>query len=102
MDELELRRVRARLKCVAKTPNTHTTWRALDADLERIRRTGLAHDREENSLGISAVAMAFRMPDGQLAALSIPVPTQRFRKALPKLVEDLKRHHQRLTRMLPG
>jgi DNA-binding IclR family transcriptional regulator len=102
MDELELRRVRLRLKCVAKTSNTHTSWRALDADLERIRKSGIAYDREENSLGISAVAMAFRMPDGQLGALSIPVPTQRFRTALPKLVEALKRQHQRLTRLLPA
>jgi len=102
MDELELRRVRARLKCVPKTSNTHTSWEALEADLERVRKSGIAHDREENSLGICAVAMAFRMPDGQLGALSIPVPTQRFRAALPKLVEALKRHHQRLTRELPG
>ena len=102
MDELELRRVRMRLKCVAKTPNTLTSWQALGADLDRIRKSGIAYDREENSLGISAVAMAFRMPGGQLAALSVPVPTQRFRAALPKLLEALKRHHQRLTRMLPG
>jgi DNA-binding IclR family transcriptional regulator len=100
MDELELRRVRLRLKCVAKTPNTHTSWRALAADLDRVRKSGVAYDREENSHGISAVAMAFRMPDGQLGALSIPVPTQRFRTALPKLAEALMRHHQRLTRTL--
>ncbi|MFI5306007.1 MAG: IclR family transcriptional regulator [Polyangiales bacterium] len=100
MDELELRRVSSRLKCVAKTQNTHTSWQSLNAELARIRKNGIAYDREENSLGISAVAMAFRMPDGQLGALSIPVPTQRFRAALPNLVEALKRHHQRLTRML--
>lgn len=102
MDELELRRVRLRLKCVAKTANTHTSWRALSADLDRIRKSGIAYDREENSLGISAVAMAFRMPDGQLGALSVPVPTQRFRAALPDLVEALKRHHRRLTRLFAG
>jgi len=102
MDELELRRVRQRLKCVAKTPNTHTSWHSLTADVDRIRKTGIAYDREENSRGISALAMAFRIPDGQLGALSIPVPTQRFRTALPQLVEALKRHHRRLTRMLSG
>jgi IclR family acetate operon transcriptional repressor len=102
MDELELRRVRSRLKCVAKTRNTHTSWRALDADLDRIRKSGIAYDREENSLGISAVAMAFRAPSGQLGALSIPVPTQRFRTTLPNLVQALKHHHQHLTRLLPG
>jgi IclR family transcriptional regulator, acetate operon repressor len=100
MDELELRRVRLRLKCVAKTQNTHKSWHALNADLDRIRKSGIAYDREENSRGISAVAMAFRMPDGQLGALSIPVPTQRFRSALPGLLEALMHQHQRLTRML--
>jgi DNA-binding IclR family transcriptional regulator len=90
------------LKCVAKTPNTHTRWDALSAELARIRKAGVAYDREENSPGISAVAMGFRMHDGQLGALSIPVPTQRFRKALPKLVQELKRQHRRLTRLLPG
>jgi DNA-binding IclR family transcriptional regulator len=102
MDELELRRVRARLKCAAKTPNTHTSWPALNADLDRVRKSGIAYDREEHSLGISAVAMAFRMPDGQLGALSIPVPTQRFRATAPQLVDALKHHHQRLTRMMRG
>jgi IclR family acetate operon transcriptional repressor len=102
MDELELRRVRTRLRLVATTPNTRTRWEALAAELERIRKSGVAYDREEHSLGISAVAMAFRMPDGQLGALSIPVPTQRFRAALPKLLDALKRHHRRLTRVLHG
>ena len=99
MDELELRRVRLRMKYLAKTKNTLTSWEALEADLERVRKSGIAYDREENSYGISAVAMAFRMPDGQLGALSIPVPTQRFRAALPKLVEALKQQHQRLIGM---
>jgi IclR family transcriptional regulator, acetate operon repressor len=102
MDELELRRVRLRLKCVAKTQHTHASWRSLNADLERIRKNGIAYDREENSLGISAVAMAFRMPSGQLGALSIPVPTQRFRAAVPQLVRALTHAHQRLTRIIPG
>jgi DNA-binding IclR family transcriptional regulator len=101
MDELELRRVRLRLKCVARTANTLASWRALDAELGRIRKSGIAYDREEHSLGISAVGMAFRLPGGQLAALSIPVPTQRFRGVLPKLVEALRREHGHLTQLLP-
>lgn len=101
MNELELRRVRSRLKCVEKTPNTLANWHDLSAELERVRKEGIAYDREENSLGISAVAMAFRMPDGRLGALSIPVPTQRFGDALPGLLEALRRHHQRLLRALP-
>jgi DNA-binding IclR family transcriptional regulator len=101
MDEFELRRMRLRLKCAARTEHTHTSWDALDADLDRTRKSGVAHDHEENSPGISAVGMAFRMPDGQPGALSIPVPTQRFRTALPGLVEALKHHHRELMRRLP-
>ena len=102
MDELELQRVRARTRLVAKTDSTHTSWHALEAELERIRKSGVAYDREENSHGISAVGMAFRMSDGRLGALSIPVPTQRFRAALPELLDALKGQHQRLVRLLPG
>lgn len=102
MDELELGRARRRLKLLRNTLNTCTSWSALSADLEGIRKMGIAYDREENSLGISAIAMAFRMPDGQLGALSIPVPTQRFEKTSPDLVNALRRHHQRLARLLRG
>lgn len=101
MGELELRRARARLRCDPKTPNTHTSWAALEADLAEIRQTGIAYDHEENSLGISAVSMAFRMPDGQLAAISIPTPTQRFATAQKSLVASLREHHQHLIQALP-
>ena len=102
MSELELRRVRPRLRFEAKTPGTHTGWDTLEAELRDIRRSGVAYDREENSEGISAVAMALRLPDGQLGALSIPVPTQRFTQRVSALVDSLRQHHQRLERKLPA
>lgn len=60
------------------TPATITTRTALLAQLEQIRRTGVAVDREEHTEGISAVAAVVRDDAGPVAAISVPVPTQRF------------------------
>ena len=43
-----------------------------------MRQTGVAFDREEHSLGICAAGVALRDPLGNYAAISVPVPTQRF------------------------
>ena len=51
--------------------------RSLD-ELAEVRRTGVAYDREEHTEGISAVAAVVRDPGGPVAAISVPVPTQRF------------------------
>ena len=66
------------MKLTRFTPNTIVTWSALDRELEKVRHTGIGVDREELTLGISAVAVVLRGPTGDLAALSLPVPTQRF------------------------
>lgn len=56
------------------------------ARLTETRHSGLAHDYEEHSLGISAVGIAFRDWSQDIYAISIPVPTSRFTEARP-LVE---------------
>lgn len=61
-----------------RTPNTRTTIDALLADLAAVRRTGVAYDREEHTLGISAAGVALRDPLGNSVAISVPVPAQRF------------------------
>jgi DNA-binding IclR family transcriptional regulator len=60
------------------TPHTITSRRALAAELEGAASAGVAFDREEHSVGISAVGAAVRSPGGPVAALSVPVPTARF------------------------
>lgn len=60
------------------TPATITSRAALLDELAAIRRTGVAFDREEHTDGISAVAAAVRDEAGPVAAISVPVPTQRF------------------------
>lgn len=51
---------------------------ALLAKLEDIRATGLAHDIDEHTAGISAVGFAFRDLSGSYHAISVPVPTMRY------------------------
>jgi DNA-binding IclR family transcriptional regulator len=77
MDDAEVvRLLPARLP--RHTPNTITTRRALLNELAEIRDDGVALDREEHTLGISAAGFAIRDAVGRFVALSVPMPTQRF------------------------
>jgi DNA-binding IclR family transcriptional regulator len=100
MEDAQIAKLRKRLKLPAVTPNTITSWDRLDREIEAIRKTGLAYDREENSIGISAVSAAIRSPSGELAAISIPAPTQRFNLAKAQLEDALRRHVGELQRKL--
>jgi DNA-binding IclR family transcriptional regulator len=62
----------------ALTPKTITSRRALWEELAAVRADGVAYDREEHTLGICAVGAVVRDPYGPVAAISVPVPTQRF------------------------
>ena len=59
-----------------------------------------AFDREEHSLGISAVSVAIRSPAGELAAISLPAPTQRFEAHEAELTKALLKHSAGLQRSL--
>ena len=61
-----------------RTPNTITNLDTLLAELKTIRRTGVAFDREEHTLGICAAGAAMHDPLGNAVAISVPVPSQRF------------------------
>ncbi len=62
----------------ALTPNTLTSLRTLRAELLNIRKRGYAVDEEEHSLGVCALGVAIgKTPLGE-AAISIPIPIQRF------------------------
>lgn len=57
--------------------------------IEAARRSGVAYDLEEHTEGICAVGTAFLDPIGRAVAVSIPVPTTRFRnKRLKALLTD--------------
>ena len=60
------------------TPHTITDLGALLRELGEVRRSGLAFDREEHHLGISAVGTTVDNQYGLAVAVSVPVPTSRF------------------------
>ncbi|MBX6327804.1 MAG: IclR family transcriptional regulator [Pseudolabrys sp.] len=62
----------------SRTPRTLVRLDALLKDIAAVRRTGVAYDREEHTLGICAAGVALRDPLGNAVAISVPVPTQRF------------------------
>ena len=64
----------------AYTPNTLTTLDALAAELDAIRREGLAFDREEAELGVACIGAPVRDAEGKLVAgLSISAPADRHK-----------------------
>jgi DNA-binding IclR family transcriptional regulator len=75
----------------AETTNTIPDRTELLAELERVRASGVAYDREELTIGISAVGAAIRDAGSVVAALSIPVPTARFAGQEEHLSEMLLR-----------
>lgn len=63
----------------ARTEHTVTTPQCLRAELERIRRDGIAYDREEAAPGLACVAVPIMGATGRpVAALSIAGASHRF------------------------
>ena len=58
-------------------------------EIDDIRDKGYAVDLDEHTDGISAVGSAFETPDGQLYAVSIPVPSHRFERIRPDMIKAL-------------
>ncbi len=46
--------------------------------VETIRESGIAFDREEHTTGICAAGFAVAVPFGGYAAVTVPMPSQRF------------------------
>jgi DNA-binding IclR family transcriptional regulator len=61
------------------TANTIVERAQLLKEIESVRRLGVAYDLEEHTEGICAVGAAFLDPIGRAVAISIPVPTTRFK-----------------------
>jgi DNA-binding IclR family transcriptional regulator len=73
----------------ALTPATIRSRSALWPELDEIRVSGVAYDREEHSEGITAVGAVVHDAYGIAGAISVPVPTQRFAKHEKILVPHL-------------
>lgn len=61
-----------------ETPATITDPHQLEAAIAEAQRAKVAFDREEHTLGVSAVGTWFTDTSGQVYALSLPVPSVRF------------------------
>src|SRR4051794_6162346 len=75
----------------ALTDRTITRWTRLRADLERIRRDGVAHSREEFEIGLQSIAVPVPWMDGDgPVALNVSLPASRGgREATARLVREL-------------
>ena len=72
------------------TPNTIGNREQLLKQLDTVRKTGVAFDLEEHSLGICAVGVSIGATPIGAAALSVPIPLQRFDEKRQAAAEALK------------
>ncbi|MFD5430109.1 IclR family transcriptional regulator [Streptomyces sp. NPDC127084] len=69
------------------TPATLTSQEQLRREIETIRASGAAIDRQEHSLGIAAVGAVVTRDGAPYAAISVPVPFERFATHQDTLIE---------------
>lgn len=73
-----------------RTANTITRLDDLLRELKSVRKSGVAFDREEHTLGICAAGVVVRDLVGNDLAISVPVPAQRFHAREKLIAERLK------------
>jgi IclR family transcriptional regulator, acetate operon repressor len=73
-----------------RTPNTMTRISGLMKELKSVRKSGVAFDHEEHTLGICAAGVVMRDLLGNDVAISVPVPSQRFGDQQKLIVERLR------------
>jgi DNA-binding IclR family transcriptional regulator len=71
------------------TPTSLTTLAALERDLDRVRRHGVAFDNEEAEPGLRCVAAGIRDDTGELVAgISVSAPADRYNPEWAPLVRE--------------
>ena len=78
--QLSPEEMKHRLPKRLESPARHTPINRKDlfAELDTIRATGLAYDREEHHAGICGVGVVITDIDGSAASISVPMPAARF------------------------
>lgn len=76
--------------------------RDLLRELDEVRRSGLAFDREDHRAGICAVGVALREADGSFASVSVPMPAGRFHESEERVVAALLRMRDEIQAKLMG
>lgn len=89
LSEAEMYKRLGRKALERHTPSTITKIDELASELEAVRKTHIAYDYEEHLEGVSAIGTSIQEPGGTLYAISIPVPTVRFKQKKKQLVSAL-------------
>ena len=78
------------------TPTSITTIEALEKELDKVRRHGVAYDLDEVENGVRCIAAEIRDDAGELVAgLSLSTPSERFNPDWAPLVRDTAREISR-------
>ncbi len=96
LSEKELEALRLQIKLAPLTQNTMTDWDRLLLEIETIRATGVAIDREEHQVGVNGIAIPIKSPGGENGAIGIAMPTHRFQARERELIERLLQDTQDL------
>ena len=83
------------------TPATTGSRNLLEKELDKIRRTGIAFDREEYTVGICAVGASLQLATGEIIAISIPLPAKPFRGREKRLADALREHCAEIGKRFP-
>lgn len=99
LDDQDARRVAGSEPYPARTARTVTSWDKLRAQLERVRRDGVAYSREEYELGLHSIAVPLVWVDGDgPVAVNVSLPSSRAgRDATAKLTRELQAAADRIT-----
>jgi DNA-binding IclR family transcriptional regulator len=84
------------------TPSTCTSRAILEKELDQVRRSGIAMDREEHTVGICAVGACVQFGTGDFLAISIPLPAGRFYGRETKLAAILRKHRSEIVSKFSG
>jgi len=74
------------------TPHTCTSHAQLEKELDQVRRSGIAMDREAHTMGICAVGACVSLGTSDFLAISIPLPAGRFYGRESKIAAILRKH----------
>jgi DNA-binding IclR family transcriptional regulator len=84
------------------TANTITDRDRLLDELERVRAAGVAYDRQEHNIGLSAVGAAIKDAVGNVAAITVVLPTARFEGNEERIAAALLRTREEIQAALLG
>jgi DNA-binding IclR family transcriptional regulator len=99
LDDQDARRVAGREPYPARTLRTVTSWDKLRAQLERVRRDGVAYSREEYEVGLHSIAVPLAWVEGDgPVAVNVSLPSSRAgRDATAELTRELQAAADRIT-----